>query len=89
LLLELEGVSYKEIAGVLDVRIGTEMSRLARARHRLRESLSRDMPNGRVPESQSTNTAHRRHRQTEQASQSIIGELSEIEFANENADLWK
>jgi hypothetical protein len=89
LLLELEGVSYKEIAGVLDVRIGTVMSRLARARHRLRESLSRDLPNGKVPESQSTNTAHARHRQTDQESQSIIRELSEIEFANENTDLWK
>jgi Sigma-70, region 4 len=86
LLLELEGVSYKEIAGVQDVRIGTVMSRLTRARHRLRESLSRDLPNGTVPESQSTNTAHGRHRQTEQESQSII---REIEFTNENADLWK
>ena len=73
---------------MLDVRIGTVMSRLARARHR-RESLSRDLPNGKVPESQSTNTAHGRHRQTEQESQSIIGELSEIEFANKNGDLWK
>jgi len=39
-LRELEGCSYKEIAAVTGQKIGTVMSRLARARKRLRENLS-------------------------------------------------
>lgn len=88
-LLELEGLSYKEIATVLDIPMGTVMSRLARARHRLRELLSRDLSNGKAPEGQSTNPAHGRELQTEQESQSNSGDLSESEFTNEDADLSK
>jgi RNA polymerase sigma-70 factor (ECF subfamily) len=39
-LRELEGMSYREIADIMSVSMGTVMSRIARGRTRLRESLS-------------------------------------------------
>ncbi len=42
-LRELEDLSYREIAAVADLPIGTVMSRLARARDRLRTLLSEAM----------------------------------------------
>ena len=40
-LRELEGLSYKQIAEVAEIPLGTVMSRLARARKRLQQSLAR------------------------------------------------
>ena len=39
-LRELEGMSYKEIAGLVGIPVGTVMSRLARARERLERRLT-------------------------------------------------
>lgn len=40
-LVDIDGLSYAEAAGVLDVPVGTVMSRLHRARSRIRDRLDR------------------------------------------------
>jgi RNA polymerase sigma-70 factor (ECF subfamily) len=50
LLCEVEELSYKEIAQVLVVPIGTVMSRLSRARKMLRQALTAKSPSKQIPE---------------------------------------
>lgn len=44
LLVALEGLSYKEVAGITGTPIGTVMSRLARGRESLRQMVEGDEP---------------------------------------------
>jgi RNA polymerase sigma-70 factor (ECF subfamily) len=52
ILRELEGMSYKEIAGITGMPAGTVMSSLSRARGQLRQILTSDMKRDTVPSSQ-------------------------------------
>lgn len=49
-LVDLNGLAYQEAADLLDIPVGTVMSRLHRARKRIRESLAETGLDGEVPQ---------------------------------------
>ena len=61
LLREYEELSYQEIAGILDCPVGTVMSRLGRARARLRELLSAPLERSDSPSVRGSNEGLLRH----------------------------
>jgi RNA polymerase sigma-70 factor (ECF subfamily) len=80
-LVEFEALSYKQVAEVLGIPIGTVMSRLARARYRLRESLSLGSSSRQISDS-SKNPRHPQRAQPEE-------ELVAIQFKSQRAHLSK
>ena len=59
-LHELEGLSYSEIAEVSNIRLGTVMSRLSRARERLRQSLTSLLSKDAAREASASTDGHQR-----------------------------
>ena len=87
-LVELEELSYKQVAEMLGIPVGTVMSRLARARRRLREYLRRDSsaPKNTCP---SNSSRQPQDSQAGQESASIMDGQSKIVLTNEDSDLSK
>ena len=61
LLREYEELSYQKIAGVLNCPVGTVMSRLGRARAKLRELLSETLERSDSPSVRGSNEGLLRH----------------------------
>jgi RNA polymerase sigma factor (sigma-70 family) len=89
-LVEQEELSYRQVAEMLGIPVGTVMSRLARARGRLREYLCRDSSASKnTGPSNSSRRPEDSQAGQEQEQASILDGQSKIGFTNEDSDLSK